>query len=108
MKAHLVVLPSGKQVALEKERTTIGRSKKNDIIASAGFVSSTHCALIKQGASYVIEDLNSSNGTFINGTRIKGIKLRNATMPNTTILTVIRILFFRFIGSPQVKILSFS
>jgi pSer/pThr/pTyr-binding forkhead associated (FHA) protein len=78
MKALLVALPSGKQIALEKERITIGRSKKNDIVASDSYVSSTHCVLIKDGQSYFIQDLDSSNGTFINGTEIQGKKkLRN-------------------------------
>jgi hypothetical protein len=78
MKALLVALPSGKQIALEKERITIGRSKKNDIVSSDSHVSSTHCVLIKEGQGYFIRDLDSSNGTFINGTKIQGKKkLRN-------------------------------
>ncbi len=74
MKALLVALPSGKQIALEKERVSIGRNKNNDIIATDSFVSASHCTLIKKGSSYFIEDPGSSNGTFINGNRIKGIK----------------------------------
>jgi pSer/pThr/pTyr-binding forkhead associated (FHA) protein len=78
MKAFLVALPSGKRIALEKERTVIGRGKKSDIVASNGHVSTTHCALLKDGQSYFIRDLDSSNGTFVNGAEIQGKKkLRN-------------------------------
>jgi hypothetical protein len=78
MKSILITLPSGKQIDLYKDKTGIGRNKTNTIVVSAKYVSGTHCALIKKGNSFFIEDLNSSNGTFINGKRIdKPTKLHN-------------------------------
>ncbi|MBN1799609.1 MAG: transglycosylase SLT domain-containing protein [Spirochaetales bacterium] len=78
MKSILITLPSGKQIDIYKDKTVIGRNKTNTIVVSAKYVSGTHCALNKKGNSFFIEDLNSSNGTFINGKRIdKPTKLHN-------------------------------
>jgi pSer/pThr/pTyr-binding forkhead associated (FHA) protein len=78
MKAMLVSLPSGKPIPFDGELILIGRHKKNDIISDHSYVSGTHCALSRKGAAYFIEDMNSSNGTFVNGVKISRItKLRN-------------------------------
>lgn len=49
---------------------TIGRKPGNDIIIDNPVVSGTHAQVIKQGDVYFIEDLNSTNGTFIGGRKI--------------------------------------
>lgn len=77
----LVALPSGKQIDLDKERTVIGRNGDNDIVATEKFVSRRHCAVIRQGIDYYVEDLQSANGTFVNGRAIgEAVRLRTNDM----------------------------
>ncbi|HHW57241.1 MAG TPA: FHA domain-containing protein [Clostridia bacterium] len=60
------------------EVTTIGRSDECDIVIESPYVSAKHAIIRKKGRKFYIQDLNSTNGTFVNGKRIKGIaKIRN-------------------------------
>lgn len=49
---------------------SIGRSNKNDIIIKDPFISKNHAIIEKKHNEYYIEDLNSSNGTFVNNEQI--------------------------------------
>ena len=49
---------------------TIGRDNSNSIPVKDPFSSSRHCRIEKKGSSFVIKDLRSRNGTFVNGTQI--------------------------------------
>lgn len=49
---------------------TIGRGSKNDIIIHDNEISRQHCRLVRSGNDYAIEDLNSSNGSFVNAQRV--------------------------------------
>lgn len=49
---------------------TIGRAPQNNIVISNGDVSSNHCRIYRTEKGAVIEDLNSTNGTFVNGRRV--------------------------------------
>ena len=60
-----------KVVPLSKERMTLGRRPYNDIVVDNLAVSGEHAALQAIGDEFYIEDLNSTNGTFINGKKIK-------------------------------------
>jgi predicted component of type VI protein secretion system len=62
----------GKTFSLNKPEMYIGRDISNDIVINDAEVSRKHVRLITQGERYVIEDLGSTNGTFINGQRIAG------------------------------------
>ena len=60
------------RVNLKKERTTLGRKPNNDIVLHNPVVSGEHCVFSLQGiADVTIEDLGSTNGTYINGHMIK-------------------------------------
>ncbi|MFV9568215.1 FHA domain-containing protein [Thermoanaerobacter mathranii] len=60
------------------EVTTIGRSEGCDIVIESPYVSARHAIIRKRGRRFYIQDLNSTNGTFINGKRVKGIaKIKN-------------------------------
>lgn len=48
----------------------IGRSQQNDIVIENPHISRIHARLIRQKDVYILEDLNSTNGTFLNGRRI--------------------------------------
>jgi len=49
---------------------TIGRSPDNDIVLANSFVSHIHARILEKNGAYFIEDLNSTNGTFLGGKRI--------------------------------------
>ena len=59
-----------KTVETDKAEITIGRNPGNDIHIDNLGVSKQHAKIIKQDGNYVIEDLNSTNGTFINEKRV--------------------------------------
>ncbi len=57
---------------IEGDQITIGREASNGIAINDAEVSRKHSRLIFQGGKYVIEDLGSTNGTFVNGQRLAG------------------------------------
>ncbi|GBD89137.1 ABC transporter ATP-binding/permease protein [bacterium BMS3Abin03] len=62
-------------IAREKTLITIGRTSDNDLVINNIKVSRKHAKLEKTGNDWFLEDLNSSNGTFINGRKIKKEKV---------------------------------
>lgn len=57
---------------LDGEQLTIGRDSSNSVAINDAEVSRKHSRLSFQGGKYVIEDLGSTNGTFVNGQRVAG------------------------------------
>jgi len=57
---------------LEGDQLTIGRDSTNGVAINDAEVSRRHSRLSFQGGKYVIEDLGSTNGTFVNGQRLAG------------------------------------
>ncbi len=53
----------------DKKELTIGRDDRNDIKLDGLQISNRHGRLIRSGSSIIIEDLNSTNGVYINGNR---------------------------------------
>ena len=66
-----------KEVQLTKDRTTLGRRPYNDIVIDNLAVSGEHAVLHMNAADVVIEDLNSTNGTYVNGKAVKKQALQN-------------------------------
>jgi hypothetical protein len=60
-----------KEVQLTKERTTVGRRPYNDVVIDNLAVSGEHAVVSMVGFDTFIEDLNSTNGTYVNGKAIK-------------------------------------
>ncbi|BDE74904.1 MAG: FHA domain-containing protein [Delftia sp.] len=56
-----------KEVQLTKERTTLGRRPYNDIVIDNLAVSGEHAVLSIVDGAVIIEDLRSTNGTYVNG-----------------------------------------
>ncbi len=55
---------------------TIGRAPDNNVVLDHPTVSNHHARLSWSGASLVVEDLSSANGTFVDGQRVKTAKTR--------------------------------
>jgi pSer/pThr/pTyr-binding forkhead associated (FHA) protein len=66
-----------KEVQLTKDRTTLGRRPYNDIVIDNLAVSGEHAVMQMSGADVFLEDLNSTNGTYVNGKAIKKHQLQN-------------------------------
>ncbi len=66
-----------KEVQLTKDRTTLGRRPYNDIVIDNLAVSGEHAVMQMSGTDVTLEDLNSTNGTYVNGKAIKKQALQN-------------------------------
>jgi pSer/pThr/pTyr-binding forkhead associated (FHA) protein len=60
-----------KEVLLSKDRSTIGRRPHNDIVVDNLAASGEHAAIHLSGENVTLEDLGSTNGTYVNGKVIK-------------------------------------
>lgn len=66
---------------LTKELVTIGRDITNDIVINDPEVSRHHLRLARGAGGFTLEDLGSTNGTFVNGQRLTGARpLRNGEL----------------------------
>jgi pSer/pThr/pTyr-binding forkhead associated (FHA) protein len=66
-----------KEVQLTKDRTTLGRRPYNDIVIDNLAVSGEHAVLQMMASEVYLEDLNSTNGTYVNGKAVKKQLLQN-------------------------------
>src|SRR5579871_6384281 len=60
----------GQSIELAGPEVTVGRETGNTIVCSDSSVSRRHARLSPSGSGFLVEDLGSSNGTFVNGARI--------------------------------------
>lgn len=58
------------EISLDKDSIIIGRKSSNDIHIDSMAVSGKHARIVKIGESYFVEDLGSTNGTFVNAEKI--------------------------------------
>ncbi len=80
-------LPAGQRLLVRTEgdsgivhvlgrRTTIGRTPDNDLSIDAESISRHHAVVLATDTSTVVEDLNSTNGVFVNDVRVTRHELR--------------------------------
>ncbi len=62
---------------LTKEVTMIGRDVTNEVVVGDAEVSRQHARLTRTPGGYVLEDLGSTNGTFVNGERLMAPRVLN-------------------------------
>jgi pSer/pThr/pTyr-binding forkhead associated (FHA) protein len=53
-----------------KDEITVGRKPDNDVVIDNPAVSSHHCRIVLVGDTFFVEDLNSTNGVFLNAKKI--------------------------------------
>ncbi len=66
-----------REAQLTKDRTSLGRRPYNDIVIDNLAVSGEHAVLQMSGNEVYLEDLNSTNGTYVNGKAVKKQLLQN-------------------------------
>lgn len=62
----------GKKFELSKDKITIGRDANHDITFDIKEVSRKHASIVRRGNEYFVQDLGSTNGTFVNKKEVKG------------------------------------
>lgn len=76
-----IIVKLGDQIVqkhyLSQDKISIGRSSENDISVENLAVSRHHANVIRVNGTYYIEDLDSSNGSFVNGVRVTKTELAN-------------------------------
>jgi response regulator RpfG family c-di-GMP phosphodiesterase/pSer/pThr/pTyr-binding forkhead associated (FHA) protein len=77
---HLQILTGprkGEIIALEMEQLplTIGRDAENKLRIESAAISRFHAEIVSENGQYYVQDLKSTNGTFLNGRRIEREKL---------------------------------
>ena len=66
-----------KEIPLQKASLTIGRTPGNDLVIDNMAVSGHHAKFVVDQDHFVVEDLSSLNGTFVNGQRIRRTTLKD-------------------------------
>ncbi len=78
--ARILLASEGKTV-MERElkpgRVVIGRTPDNDLQIDSKFISRHHCQIVTQADACVIEDLNSTNGIYVQSRRVRRYNLND-------------------------------
>ncbi len=62
----------GRILRLQRDRITIGRHAECDLVLSTSSVSRFHAQLVREERNWLVEDMQSPNGVYLNGTRVAG------------------------------------
>ena len=74
--AQLTVEPGGQSFPLQDDRTIVGRVPTCNVVLPDHLVSRQHAEIRRESFGYVVRDLGSSNGTFVNGQRLSADESR--------------------------------
>ncbi|MFZ5641142.1 MAG: FHA domain-containing protein [Bacillota bacterium] len=87
-------LPAGRQIGLDRV-IYIGRGEENQVNLAGSFASHRHARIIFRDRNYFLEDLGSTNGTYINGVRINDpVQLKDGDLVKVAGVTL------RFVHAP--------
>ena len=64
--------PAGASFSLDAI-TSLGRDVNNSVVIDDPFASQEHAILTFRGRDWYVEDLGSTNGTYVNGNRVEGV-----------------------------------
>ncbi len=67
---HINTTGDARILPLDSPRFTIGRGTENSLPIPATVVSRSHAEIIRVGTDYLLRDLGSTNGCYVNGTRV--------------------------------------
>jgi pSer/pThr/pTyr-binding forkhead associated (FHA) protein len=70
---------AGLEIPLKKAKTLLGRDLSCDVCLDDSLVSSEHAVVVRSNGSYILEDLNSRNGTCVDGESVQKKKLKNGS-----------------------------
>jgi pSer/pThr/pTyr-binding forkhead associated (FHA) protein len=62
----------GRKFEIADAKITVGRSSSNTIALNEPSVSGKHCEISRDNENYILTDLESTNGTFVNGEQLTG------------------------------------
>ncbi len=96
---HLIVQKgphSGQQFNLGQSIAVIGRDDAADITIKERIISRHHFRIMASGGQFILEDLNSSNGTFVNGVQVFG----KTTLNSGDLISIAQDIAFEF-RAPQ-------
>src|SRR3972149_1239480 len=74
MELKLIVLAGAKegtQIPLKKDKFVIGRASECTLRAGSSAISRRHCAIVRKDGVWVVRDLGSRNGTFLNDSAVE-------------------------------------
>lgn len=93
----LLEVVGGQTYLLVGERSVIGRGANVDIALSDSGVSHRHFEIVEIGSNYVLRDLGSTNGTFVEGNRVN-----EATLLDRNVITAgrVKMIFWRQAQAP--------
>ena len=77
---RIIILTKGRsvrQVNITGRLTTIGRTEGNSVVMDSDRVSRRHAVIDWNGDQYMLTDVGSRNGTFVNGMRVRQRPLAN-------------------------------
>lgn len=66
-------LPAGRTIVIQSP-ATVGRAPGNTVVVPVPTASLSHLHLVYRNGAWWVEDLGSTNGTFVNGRQIAGIE----------------------------------
>jgi serine/threonine protein kinase len=73
----LEAVETGKKLRIPHGEAMVGRTSDCDVVVRASDVSKQHCRIRVEGDRVQIDDLGSSNGTFVNGKRVEHAELKH-------------------------------
>ncbi len=66
-----------KEIPVDKDTMSVGRKPDNDVVIDNPAVSGHHCKVTLAGDTFFVEDLNSTNGVFVNGKKVMKYGLKH-------------------------------
>ena len=63
---------AGTRIRLGQGPILIGRAEDSTLVLDDDYASTRHARIIQQGSGYAVEDLGSTNGTYLDRTRVSG------------------------------------